>query len=171
MKIPLLTLALGLIVGVSSFAQSLTIDAENAKATFKVVSEDVTGTFTGMEASINFNTDDLSKSSISGSIPVSTVSTGNKTRDQHLQAEEYFHADKYPELKFESTSIDKSDKGFLMYGKLSIRGVSNDIRINFTFEDDVFVGKAVVYTNDYDFAVAKKRDDSKILIKFHVPVK
>jgi polyisoprenoid-binding protein YceI len=171
MKKTIFTLALGLLIGIGSFAQSLSIDADNAKATFKVVSEDVTGTFTGMEAEITFNVDDLSASTIKGSIPINTVSTGNKTRDEHLQAEEYFHAEKYPTMEFESSKIEKTDKGFLMTGKMTIRGVTKDIRINFTYEDNTFVGKAVVYTNDFEFAVAKKRDDSKVLVKFTVPVK
>lgn len=171
MKKSIITLTLGLIIGLGSFAQSLKIDAENAKVTFKVSTEDVTGTLTGMEATINFNADDLSKSSIKGSIPVSTVSTGNKTRDGHLQAEEYFNASKFPKMEFESSKIEKTDKGFVMTGKMTIRGVSNDMRINFTFENNTFEGKGVVYTNDYDFAVAKNKDDSKVLVKFTVPVK
>ncbi len=170
MKKSIFTLALGLMVGIGTMAQSLKIISEKAQAEFKVVSEDVTGTFTGMEATIEFNEGDLSDASIKGSIPVNTVSTGNKTRDEHLQAEEYFHAAKFPKMEFESSKIEKTDKGFLMTGKMTIRGVTKDVRINFVFKNNVFEGKTVVYTNDFDFAVAKKRDDSKILVKFTVPV-
>lgn len=171
MKKTLLTLALGLAVSVSSFAQSLTVDAENAKVDFKIIADDVTGSIDGLDATIIFNTDDLSKSSIKGSIPVENINTGNKTRDEHLADEEYFDSAKYPTMKFESNKIEKTDKGFLMVGKMTIKDVSKDVRINFTFDDKTFLGKTVIYTNDFDFAVAKKREDSKVLIKFTVPVK
>lgn len=171
MKRIITTLALSFAIAVGAVAQTLNVDTENAEVTFKVVSEDVTGTISGMDASITFSADDLGSAKIKGSIDVSTISTGIKKRDEHLQAEEYFHTDEYPTMEFESDQIDKTDKGFLMTGKLTIKGVTKDIRINFTFEDDTFVGKCVIYTNDFEFAETKKRDDSKIMIKFNVPVK
>ncbi|CAG5080866.1 YceI family protein [Parvicella tangerina] len=164
------TLTFGLVLGVGAFAQSLKVDTENAKVEFKVVSEDVKGTLTGMEASIKFDANNLANSKIEGSIPVSTISTGNKTRDGHLQAEEYFYAEKYPSMEFESNQIEKTDNGFVMSGKMAIRGVTKEVRINFTYKEDKFEGKTIIYTNDFDFAVQKKREDSKVLVKFTVPV-
>ncbi|MCB9187695.1 MAG: YceI family protein [Flavobacteriales bacterium] len=171
MKKSFITLTLGLLIGLSSFAQSMKIDAENTKVSFKVVKDDVSGTLTGMEATINFDVNDLSKSSIKGSVPVSTISTGNKTRDGHLQAEDYFNASKFPKMEFESSKIEKTEKGFVMSGKMTIKGVSNDMRINFTFENNTFEGKGIIYTNDFDLASTKNKDDSKVLVKFTVPVK
>lgn len=171
MKKTLLTLALGLAVSVSSLAQTLTVDAENAKVEFKIIADDVTGSIDGLDAAITFSADDLGKASIEGSIPVANINTGNKTRDEHLADEEYFDSAKYPEMTFESTKIEKTDKGFLMVGKMTIKNVTKDVRINFTYKDNTFHGKTVIYTNDFDFAVAKKREESKVLIKFTVPVK
>lgn len=171
MKKSFFTLMLGVAVTLSSFAQTLTVDTDHAEVSFKVVSEDVTGTITGLDASITFNTDDLSKSSIKGSIPVSNISTGISKRDDHLLSEDYFHAEKHPKMEFESSKIEKTDKGYLMSGKMTIAGVTKDVRINFTYEGKTFVGKTVIYTNDFDLAVAKNREDSKVLVKFTVPVK
>lgn len=171
MKKSFFTLMLGVAVTLSSFAQTLTVDTENAEVSFKVVSEDVTGTITGLDASITFNTEDLGKSSIKGSIPVSNISTGISKRDDHLLSEDYFHAEKHPKMEFESSKIEKTDKGYLMTGKMTIVGVTKDVRINFTYEGNTFVGKTVIYTNDFDLAVAKNREDSKVLVKFTVPVK
>lgn len=171
MKKSIFTLALTVLVSLGAFAQSLSVDTENAKVSFNVVSEKVTGTVTGMKATINFNADDLSKSKIEGTVDVSTISTGNKMRDNHLQQEEYFNAKEYPTMKFVSEQITKTDKGYDMAGKMTIRGVTNDATISFTYSEKTFVGKTVVYTNDYDFAKQKNREDSKILVKFTVPVK
>lgn len=154
-----------------TFAQSLTVDSEKAQVSFNVVSEKVTGTVTGLKATIEFNADDLSKCTIKGTIDVSTISTGNKTRDNHLQEENYFNAAKYPTMSFESTNFRKTDKGFDMSGKMTIRGVTKEVTISFTYENNTFVGKAVIYTNDFEFAKQKNREDSKVLVKFTVPVK
>lgn len=171
MKNSMLTLMLAFLFGASSFAQTMTVDASKAEVSFKVPAENTTGTITGLEAKIVFDPNNLTSSTIKGSIPVENISTGSKMRDKHLMNDEFFNAAKYPKMEFASTSIKKTEKGYSMTGKLTIKGVSKDVTINFTFENNVFVGKLIVYTNDFDFNVQKEKEDSKVLVKLTVPVK
>ena len=57
-----------------------------------------------------------------------------------------------------------------MKGKMTIKDISNDEEIIFVFDKGVFLGKCVVYSNDYKIKTQKNRDDSKILIKISVPI-
>lgn len=171
MKNSMLTLVLALIFGASTFAQTMTVDASKAVVSFNVPAEKTTGTLTGLEAKIVFDPSNLASSTIKGSIPVSTITTGSKMRDKHILNDEFFNAAKYPKMSFSSTSITKTEKGYTMTGQLTIKAITKDVKINFTFENNVFVGKLIVYTNDFDINVQKDKEDSKVLVKLTVPVK
>jgi polyisoprenoid-binding protein YceI len=45
--------------------------------------------------------------SISGKALINNVYTGNSTRDKHLQNEDWFFTEKYPQISIKSTRIDK----------------------------------------------------------------
>ncbi len=170
MKKQFITTVIILLFSVFSIGQTLKVNNEKALVEFNFVSEKTTGTVNGIEAKIIFDAKNLAISSISGTVDVTTLSTNNKTRDNHLQQEEMFNAAKYPTLDFSSSSIKKSEKGYIMAGKLSIKGTSKEIAINFTYADKVFIGKTVIYSNDFDVFSKKKREDSKVMVKITIPV-
>lgn len=73
---------------------------------------------------------DFTDAKVEASIPVSSIYTGNRDRDSHLLQEVFFHADKFPEMKFKSTSVNKlDDDKWEMNGMLTIRGVMRPIRM------------------------------------------
>lgn len=89
-----------------------------------------------------FDKDSLLKSIIDVSIPVSTINTDNKTRDGHLQQEEYFNSAKYPNIRMKSVRFSTSKAGNVLgFFKLTIKGVTKDIKI------PVFVTKSSTGTN------------------------
>ncbi len=151
-------------------AQTLQIDSEKAIVNYHFVKEKVEGTISGMKASITFNTNDLSKSKIEGTVDVSTLTSGNGLRDKHLKSKSYFDADQYPTLKFVSEEIKKNDEGFLMTGYISLKDQRKKVSIQFSYENNVFTGKSEIYTNDFDFFNKKKREDSMVLLTFIVPL-
>jgi polyisoprenoid-binding protein YceI len=155
----------------ASFAQSLKVDTENTTVSYNFVKEKVTGTVSGFEATLDLNFEDISKSKISGSVDATTLTSGNGMRDKHLQAKDYFNTKEFPKMSFESTGFEKTDKGYSVTGKMTIRNISQEVNITFIKEDNVINGKCIIYTNDFEIASKKKRDDSKVLIKFKVAVK
>ena len=81
-----------------------------------------------------FDKDSLSKSSVDVSVSVSTINTGNKTRDNHLQQEEYFHAAKYPKIRMRSKRFTKDQSGRIRgYFYVTIKGVTKEVNFPVTF--------------------------------------
>ena len=73
--------------------------------------------------------------------------------------------------KFKSSSIEQSDKGYLMKGDMTIKGISNKVKIDFTYSDKTFTGTTKIYTNDYNFFEKKNnKEDSKVLIRITIPI-
>ena len=170
MKKQLLFIAFSILFSLSSICQSLTINSDKAIVDFNFVSEEAIGTVKGIEATIDFDPLNLNLASIKGTADVTTLSTNNKMRDAHLQQADMFNAEKFPTMDFKSSSISKTDKGFQMKGDITIKGTSKEVIINFTYSEKTFIGKTVIYSNDFDVFSRKKREDSKILVKITIPV-
>ena len=90
-------------------------------------------------------------------------------RDNHLQQEDMFNAKKYPTMDFKSSSIKSTEKGFQMEGELTIKGISKGVTIDFTYEENIFTGKTVIFSNDFDVFSQKDRKNSKVLVKITIP--
>jgi polyisoprenoid-binding protein YceI len=72
--------------------------------------------------------DDLSTAKAYGTVKVESVDTKEPQRDEHLRSPDFFDAAQYPELTFESTSIEAlDDEEFRITGKLTIHGITNEI--------------------------------------------
>ncbi len=92
----------------------------------------VKGTFDDFDLDINFDPDNLEKSSFDLAVDISSVSTGNEKRDGHLQTQDFFDAEKYPVMTFKSSKIiSKGNNMYLAYGKLKIKNVEKDIELPF----------------------------------------
>ncbi len=92
----------------------------------------VNGNFTEFTGDFKFDPDNLKASSFIFTIPVSSVSTNNEKRDNHLKSEDFFNTSKYPEIKFESTDFKKvDDKNYLVNGHLTIKDIKKRVSIPF----------------------------------------
>ena len=83
----------------------------------------VRGRFRDLEGKIVLDESDISRSSVTATIKVDSVDTGNKRRDAHLLAGDFFDVEKFPEIKFKSTSIRRGrDRDSLdLKGDLTIK--------------------------------------------------
>lgn len=134
-----------------SFGQK--INAEKSTANFKIGNmgsvRTVTGSFKGMEGTVNFNPDNLSSSDFDVCINPATVNTGIETRDKHLQTAGFFDVAKYFTICFKSSEITKTAEGFLTKGKLTMHGVTKEVEIPFSYSQNVFIGTFKVKRLDY----------------------
>jgi polyisoprenoid-binding protein YceI len=71
--------------------------------------------------------------SIEGVVDATSITTFDETRDGHLQSPDFFDATRYPELRFESTSISSRDDGLVVEGDLTIKGVTKPVVLTGTF--------------------------------------
>jgi polyisoprenoid-binding protein YceI len=67
----------------------------------------VKGRFDVLEGSIVLDEDDIRQSSVTATIKASSIDTGNKGRDQHLQAHDFFDVEKFPDIEFRSTKVER----------------------------------------------------------------
>ncbi len=136
----------------------------------KLVSKKFEGVFKGLKSEIHFNESNLSESKIIASIDASSVNTGNGMRNKH--ARQGLDTDKFQNVTFVSTSIAKSGNGYEASGKLTIKDVTKDIKLPFTFtknaEGGVFAGSFTVKPAEYN--VTKSGTPETIEIQLNVPV-
>lgn len=92
----------------------------------------VSGNFRDFNGTISYDPSDVTKSSVDVHILANSVSTGDDKRDGHLRSPDFFDVQKFPELTFKSTKIEKKGDGFVAYGPLTIHGVTKDIELPFT---------------------------------------
>jgi polyisoprenoid-binding protein YceI len=88
-----------------------------------------------MTGSIELDTADLTKSSVTISLPLDGIHTGVPKLDEHLKTAEFLDAAKYPEITFKSTKVEKAGTDKLkVTGDLSVHGVTKpvvlDVKVN-----------------------------------------
>ena len=66
-----------------------------------------------------------------GTVKVTSVDTREPQRDDHLRSPDFFDAERYPEITFQSTAIRPLDEDtFEIEGDLSIHGVTRSLTLN-----------------------------------------
>jgi polyisoprenoid-binding protein YceI len=110
------------------------LDTMHSELQFKVkhlVISTVTGSFKNFNVEVATEGDDFSTAQIKLTADVNTIDTGNEQRDGHLKSDDFFNAEKFPALTFESTGIKKVDEeNFILSGNLTIRDITKPIDLN-----------------------------------------
>jgi polyisoprenoid-binding protein YceI len=70
---------------------------------------------------------------ISGTVDVSTITTFDETRDGHIQSPDFFDTERYPELRFESTSVETRGDELIVVGALTIKDVTRRVELKGKF--------------------------------------
>jgi polyisoprenoid-binding protein YceI len=94
----------------------------------------VRGRFTEFEGSLEV-ADDLARSKARGSVKVASITTGDEQRDTHLRSADFFDAERYPEITFESTRIEPIDEdSSRVFGNLTMHGITREVKLEVVFE-------------------------------------
>jgi polyisoprenoid-binding protein YceI len=86
----------------------------------------VRGRFDKFEGTLQTAPDPL-QSTVTAAIDLSSVNTGNETRDNHIRSEDFFHVEKHPTMTFRSTGIRPEGENFLLDGDLTLHGVTKPV--------------------------------------------
>lgn len=90
----------------------------------------VRGRFTDFEGTLELNLE-LAESRAHGAVKVASIDTGAAERDEHLRSPDFFDADQYPEISFESTRVEAIDnESSRVHGNLTMHGVTKEIRLD-----------------------------------------
>jgi polyisoprenoid-binding protein YceI len=76
------------------------------------------------------DTADITKSSITVTLPLDGLHTGVPKLDEHLKSADFFDAAKFPDITFKSTKVEKSGaNGLKIVGDLTIHGVTKPVTL------------------------------------------
>src|SRR5690606_11141272 len=63
-----------------------------------------------------------------------SIETNNKDRDNHLRSADFFESEKYEQLTFESTEVNKLDEdNYQLKGILEIKGITKEVVLDVDF--------------------------------------
>jgi polyisoprenoid-binding protein YceI len=106
------------------------IDPVHSSVAFKIRHMDISyvyGRFNDVVGSFVIDKEDPGKSSFTMTIKTDSVDTNNKGRDKHLRSPDFFNAQQFPEIKFQSTEVKPVDGGYEVTGNLELHGVTKPI--------------------------------------------
>ena len=124
--------ALAAVLAVSAAATTTTwqIDPQHTAAGFAVkhlMISTVRGQFKGVTGTVNWEDQDISKSTVDITIDANTVDTSEPKRDADLKSDKFFDVAKYPTITFKSKKIEQVSAGKLkITGDLTIHGVTKE---------------------------------------------
>ena len=95
----------------------------------------VRGQFLDFDGSVEVDGTDYRTVKAEAVIKTASVTTNTPQRDDHLRSPDFFDSEKYPEMKFSSTAVEKKgDHTYLVKGDLTIKGISSPIELDATVE-------------------------------------
>lgn len=113
-------------------ASNWTLDKSHSGVKFSVdhlVISETEGTFKVFNGSITSPSADFNNAKVDFSVDVASINTDDEKRDAHLKSDDFFNTEKYPQMKFTSTSFKKvKGNAYVMEGDLTIRDVTKRVK-------------------------------------------
>ena len=89
----------------------------------------VRGKFTEFEGTLEVGKDRAGSRAF-GKVRVASIATNDETRDAHLRSPDFFDAEHYPEITFESTRVEAIDEeSSQVFGNLTMHGVTREVKL------------------------------------------
>jgi polyisoprenoid-binding protein YceI len=120
----------------------------------------VRGRFTQFSGEIVTGSD-LLQSSVTATIELTSIQTGNEQRDQHIRSADFFEVDKYKTMTYRSTGLRPEGDHYVLDGELTLRDVTKQVPLKLElngFGPDPYGGTRAGFTatgelNRSDFGV------------------
>ncbi len=131
----------------SAAASHYTLDPAKSALEFSFVQAGAANKarFKNFAVSFDFAADDLASSHLDVTVEMSSADSADKDRDDTLKGSDLLDVAKYPQARFTAVQITKTADGFDAAGKLTIRGVTKDAHVPFTFRTTTEQGQSVGY--------------------------
>ncbi|MCF8568884.1 YceI family protein [Gordonia sp. HY002] len=115
-------------------AGTWTIDPVHSQVGFTVrhlMVSKVRGVFGAFTGAIEIGEDGTP--SVKAEIDVTSISTGNDQRDQHIRSADFFDAENFPNATFVSTSVESDGDDYLVHGDFTLHGVTKPVTLKMEF--------------------------------------
>lgn len=114
------------------------IDPQHTQIEFKVrhmMIAKVRGEFKSFEGMVTLDPDNLTASSVVGSVDTASIDTREPDRDAHLRSADFFDVERYPKMTFHSRRIEPAGRGkYTVYGDLTIKDITREVTFSITDE-------------------------------------
>src|SRR5688500_18649901 len=121
----------------SQAATKWTIDKAHSNVKFTVthmVISEVDGAFKSFDGTVEHSKPDFSDAKVNFTVDVSSIDTDNERRDGHLKSDDFFNAEKFPQMKFQSTSFKSlGNNKYELAGNLTIRDITKPVKFDVTY--------------------------------------
>src|SRR5687767_9915232 len=108
------------------------VSALTFHATSRIVNAD--GRFHRFGGDVTVDPRDLTTARVSITVDAASIDTENVRRDAHLRSADFFWAERYPTIIFESVGATLDAPGVALNGRLTMRGVTRHITVPTTVE-------------------------------------
>jgi polyisoprenoid-binding protein YceI len=113
-----------------------TLDAIHSTIGFEV--DYMVGAFRGQFSDVDATlVGDGEGASIAGSARVGSIEVKDENLEAHLQSPDFFDAERYPELSFESTKIDRAGDEVTIEGEITIKGMTKPVTLTGSLTEPV----------------------------------
>jgi polyisoprenoid-binding protein YceI len=90
-----------------------------------------TARFDKIEGSVLLDKADLTRSSVSVTLPLDGLDTGVAKLDEELKGQDFLDTAKYPTITFTSTKVEKSgENGLKITGDLTVHGITKSVTLD-----------------------------------------
>jgi polyisoprenoid-binding protein YceI len=128
----------------------------------------VRGKFNDFTVEIVYDDKDVTKSTVRAVIKAASIDTGIERRDTHLRTADFFDVEKFPEITFQSTRVEKKGQQLVAHGSFTMRGVTKEVALPFTINGvkqspdgkTTLGATARITVNRRDFGINFARPDS-----------
>jgi polyisoprenoid-binding protein YceI len=89
------------------------------------------------------------ESSVTATIDLSSIDTGNEDRDNHLRSADFFEVDAHKAMTFRSTRVRRDGEDYLVDGELTLKSITKPISLRLElggFGPDPFGGTRAGFT-------------------------
>ncbi|MDN3669425.1 YceI family protein [Echinicola jeungdonensis] len=112
------------------------IDPTHSEINFKVkhlVISTVTGSFKKFEGTAESDSQDFDAAKVAFSADINTIDTNQADRDAHLKSEDFFDAEKFPNLAFSNGTLKKNGGDYVLEGDLTIKDITKPVQLSVDF--------------------------------------
>ncbi|WP_315819593.1 YceI family protein [Paraflavitalea speifideaquila] len=127
--------------------------------THNVVSE-LDGAFTTFDGSLEHTKADYSDAKVTFTIDANSINTYNENRDKHLKSADFFDAEKFPQIKFESTAFKPlGGNKYKLEGNMTVKDITKAVSFDVTYGGTIntqrgaktgFKAKTIINRFDYN---------------------